>query len=121
MHVYVALDPPWHADDAVGYAREVAQRLTAAHRGLITHVRGPSARAGGRVLVDWAQNHTKSTTASPYTLRVRDHGPAVAAPLTWHEVETGGAGTFAFTPTDVIDRIAEHGDLALGLLDPAPF
>lgn len=121
MHVYVALDPPWRADDAVGYAKEVAQRLTTTHRELITHVRGPKARSGGRVLVDWAQNHTKSTTASPYTLRLREHGPGVATPLTWREVETGSPKSFAFTPADVIDRIAEHGDLAIGLLDPAPF
>jgi bifunctional non-homologous end joining protein LigD len=119
MHLYVALDPPWHADDAVGYAREVAQRLTAAHPELITHVRGASARTGGRVLVDWAQNHTKSTTASPYTMRIRPAGPAVATPLTWREVERGRK--FTFSPAEVIERVAKNGDLAAGLLEPAPF
>jgi len=118
LHVYVALDPPWQVDDAVGYAKSVAQRLTAAHRGAITLTRGSKARSGGRVLVDWAQNHSRATTTVPYTLRVRDGAPGVSVPLTWREVEKGERPeAFEFTPADVLDRLAEHGDLAAGLLD----
>ncbi|HEX4791677.1 MAG TPA: non-homologous end-joining DNA ligase [Actinospica sp.] len=138
LHVYVGLNPPWRVDDAVGYAKSIAQRLTAAHRDLITHVRGPKARAGGKVLVDWAQNHSRSTTASPYTLRVRERedAPSVATPLSWDEVEAagadaggGGAGAggggdprvLTFTPGDVAARVERDGDLIAALADPAPF
>lgn len=118
LHLYIALDPPWQSADAVGYAKTVAQRLTTAHRDLITHVRGPAARTGGRVLVDWAQNHPRSTTAEPYTLRARESAPGVSAPLAWGEVEHGDhPDAFAFTPADVVDRISEHGDLARALID----
>jgi bifunctional non-homologous end joining protein LigD len=121
IHVYVGLDPPWLLDDAIGYTKRMAQRLTARHRELITHVRGPKARSGGRVLIDWAQNHNRATSAAPYTLRVHDAGPRVAAPLTWREVEQARPDSLAFSPADVIGRIDEHGDLAAGILDPAPF
>jgi bifunctional non-homologous end joining protein LigD len=121
LHVYVGLNPPWRADDAVEYAKAVAHRLAAAHRGLITHTRGPKARAGGKVLVDWAQNHSRATTAAPYTLRVRDDGPAVATPLTWDEVEAADPPALAFTPADVTGRVEWAGDLAAALADPAPF
>ena len=134
LHLYVALDPPWRVDDAVAYAKNLARELTAKHRDLITHLRGPKNRSGGRVLVDWAQNHSSATTAAPYTLRVRDTAPGVSVPLTWREVEEAGSvpttwlelekagpAAFAFTPADVLTRVAELGDVALGLLDPAPF
>ena len=121
LHVYVGLNPPWRAEDAVEYAKAIAVRLTAAHRGLITHVRGPKARAGGKVLVDWAQNHSRATTATPYTLRVREGFPGVATPLTWAEVEVGDPGALAFSPVDVVGRVERDGDLAAALADPAPF
>jgi bifunctional non-homologous end joining protein LigD len=133
LHVYVGLNPPWRVDDAVEYAKSIAQRLTAAHRDLITHTRGPKARTGGRVLVDWAQNHSRATTAAPYTLRVHEgsDAPTVATPLTWDEVEAGGsekagegagdASVLAFAPGDVLARVERGGDLVAGLGDPAPF
>lgn len=122
LHLYVTLDPPWHVEDAVGYPKAVAQRLTAAHRDTITSTRGAKARAGGKVLVDWAQNHSRATTTAPYTLRVRDGFPGVSTPLTWREVEKlDRPEAFAFTPADVLNRLAEHGDLAIALIDPPGF
>lgn len=125
LHVYVGLNPPWRADDAVEYTKSIAQRLTAAHRGLITHTRGPKARSGGKVLVDWAQNHSRATTAAPYTLRVHEgaRAPGVATPLAWGEVEAGSGDPAAvvFTPVEVVDRVERDGDLAAVLADPAPF
>ena len=123
LHIYVGLNPPWPVDDAVGYARELARRLATAHRGRITAVRGPKARAGGKVLLDWAQNHSRATTAAPYTLRVHEgaESPSVAAPLDWAEVERADPGIFALTPGAVLERLETRGDILRGLADPAPF
>lgn len=121
LHVYVALTPPWLVDDAVGYAKALAQRLTSAHPSLITSTRGERARAGGKVLVDWAQNHSRATTAAPYSLRVREGGPGVSTPLDWREVATADPEHLAFTPAVVLERVGDRGDLAAGLTDPAPF
>lgn len=78
--MYVALNSPWRIEDAVAYARNLARELTPAQRGLITHVRGSKARSGGRVLADWAQNHSRATAAAPYTARVRDPAPGDKVP-----------------------------------------
>lgn len=121
LHVYVGLNPPWRAEDSVEYPKALARRLTAANRELITHVRGPKARSGGRVLVDWAQNHSRATTAVPYTLRIREGAPGVATPLRWAEVEAADLGGLDFSPAAVLARIAEYGDLAVAMADPAPF
>lgn len=123
LHVYVGLNPPWPVDDAVGYARELARRLATAHRGQITAVRGAKARAGGKVLLDWAQNHSRATTATPYTLRVHEGAasPSVATPLDWAEVERADPRIFTLTPAEVLERLEAHGDLMHALVDPAPF
>lgn len=127
LHVYIGLNPPWRLQDVIDYTKSIARRLTQAHRELITHIRGPKARAGGKVLVDWAQNHSRATTASPYTLRVHDDFPGVATPVTWDEVEAAGAHDAAgaralvFAPADVLARLERDGDLAAALADPAPF
>ncbi|MBR7838059.1 non-homologous end-joining DNA ligase [Actinospica durhamensis] len=113
LHLYIALDPPWLVEDALAYAKSLAQRLSADHRRLITHVRGPKARAGGKVLVDWAQNHSRATTSVPYTLRAREGAPAVATPLAWPEVEHADAGRLDFTPAEVLERIEKLGDLTI--------
>ena len=121
LHIYLALTPPWLSQDAVGYAKNLAQRLATAHRDLVTHIRGEKARANGKVLVDWAQNHTRATTAAPYTLRVRDQAPGVSTPLNWREIEKRDPHRLTFTPAEVLARVTEHGDLAAGLTDPPPF
>ena len=120
LHLYVPLDPPWWAEDAVEYAKNLARALTAKHRELVTHVRGPKARSGGRVLVDWAQNAGRATTSAPYTLRVHDDAPGVSTPLTWLEVEHAEPGALRFRPPEVLARVAEHGDIAIALLHPIP-
>jgi bifunctional non-homologous end joining protein LigD len=41
--------------------------------------------------------------------------PTVSTPLHWHEVEavveSGDPESLAFTSADVLERVAEHGDL----------
>jgi bifunctional non-homologous end joining protein LigD len=119
------LDPGEGADVATcaGVALLLREELQSDHRGRVTSVRGPKARAGGKVLLDWAQNHGRATTAAPYTLRVHEgaESPSVATPLDWAEVEGAEPGMFAFTPGEVVERIETRGDLVRALADPAPF
>jgi bifunctional non-homologous end joining protein LigD len=67
-----------------------------------------------KVFVDWSQNDEHKTTVCVYSLRAKER-PTVSTPLTWDEVEqgleSGDPDTLSFTAGDVIDRIAEHGDL----------
>jgi bifunctional non-homologous end joining protein LigD len=66
----------------------------------------------GRIFVDWSQNAHHKTTIAPYSLRARPE-PTVSTPVTWDEVEAGAERDLElrFEAGDVLDRIAEHGDV----------
>jgi bifunctional non-homologous end joining protein LigD len=68
----------------------------------------------GKVFVDWSQNDEHKTTVCVYSLRARER-PTVSTPLRWEEVEavlaSGDPEQLAFTSDQVLERVAEHGDL----------
>ncbi len=97
------------------YAKDLAQRLEAAHPDLVVH-RMTKALRPGKVLVDWSQNNPAKTTVAPYSLRAREE-PTVSTPVSWDEVGScTGAADLLFTAPDVIDRVARDGDLLAPLL-----
>ncbi|GJF31673.1 ATP-dependent DNA ligase [Kitasatospora sp. NE20-6] len=117
LHLYVPLRPA-DAAAVVGYARSLAESLAAAHPAHVVHRMTRNLRPG-KVFVDWSQNTSAKTTAAPYTLRATAV-PGVSTPLTWAEVEQcRSASALAFTPEDVLARVAEHGDLLAPLLGEA--
>jgi bifunctional non-homologous end joining protein LigD len=75
------------------------------------------------VFVDWSQNSRHKTTIAVYSLRARPR-PTVSTPVTWDEVEAAAGGEpLAFETTDVLDRVADMGDLfaeTLTLEQPLP-
>lgn len=87
------------------YARDIAHELAAAHPKLLVAVMRKEIR-GGKVLLDWSQNHPAKTTITPYSLRGRER-PWVAAPRWWDEVEPG---MVHLTAAEVADRFAQRGD-----------
>ncbi|MDM7831143.1 non-homologous end-joining DNA ligase [Cellulomonas edaphi] len=87
------------------YARDIAHELAAAHPKLLVAVMRKDVR-GGKVLLDWSQNHPAKTTITPYSLRGRDR-PWVAAPRWWDEV---GPGMKHLTASEVAQRFADRGD-----------
>jgi bifunctional non-homologous end joining protein LigD len=72
-----------------------------------------------RVFVDWSQNDAHKTTVTAYSVRARPR-PTVSTPLEWAEVERcrsdGDAELLTFETEQVLDRIAEHGDLFADVL-----
>jgi bifunctional non-homologous end joining protein LigD len=66
----------------------------------------------GKIFVDWSQNAFHKTTIAPYSLRARPE-PTVSTPVGWDEVEACADGDveLRFEADDVLDRVAEHGDL----------
>ena len=64
--------------------------------------------------MDWSQNDEHKTTVAAYSLRARER-PTVSTPLRWEEVEavaeSGDPDELVFTSADVLERVAEHGDL----------
>jgi bifunctional non-homologous end joining protein LigD len=89
------------------YAHAVAKDLEKAHPRLVLSQMTKALRTG-KIFLDWSQNNPAKTTVAPYSLRAREL-PTVSTPLTWDEVEAGGA--LRFTATDVLERVDTHGDL----------
>lgn len=117
LHLYAALRgaSPRSASD---YAKRVALELERRHPDEVVSRMAKADRAG-RVFLDWSQNSAKKTTATPYTVRARQT-PTVSAPVSWQEVAAArDPAGLTFTIDDVPGRVAEHGDLLAGLLDPA--
>lgn len=97
------------------YARALAQRLEKQHPQLVVHRMAKNLR-GGKVLIDWSQNNGAKTTVAPYSLRARAR-PTVSTPLTWAEVDAcRRPSDLVFEAGDVLDRVADSGDLFAPLL-----
>jgi len=96
-------------------AKHLAAKLAKEHPDEIVSIMKKEIR-GGKVLIDWSQNHVAKTTVAPYSLRARPE-PTVSTPITWEEVETcakggrGAAQALRFLPAQVLERVAALGDL----------
>jgi len=75
---------------------------------------------GGKVFVDWSQNHQSKTTVAVYSLRARERQTA-STPVTWDEVaavaDSGDKSKLVFEADAVLDRIDRHGDLFAPVLE----
>jgi bifunctional non-homologous end joining protein LigD len=98
------------------YALTVAAELEDEDPGRVVTVMAKQARRN-KVFIDWSQNHQHKTTVSVYSVRARSR-PTVSTPLTWDEVDAIAAGeVLAFTATEVLARVDEHGDLFAPVLE----
>ena len=90
--------------------RKLAEQLEKRHPDLVVS-RMAKALRPGKVLIDWSQNNTAKTTVCVYSLRARPK-PWVSTPISWEEVNAcTEAGQLVFEAADVLDRVAEMGDL----------
>jgi len=95
------------------YAHVVAKRLEDELPDLVVSKMTKTLRPH-KIFVDWSQNSPAKTTVAPYSLRARPE-PTVSTPLTWDEV--AAADSPRFTAPEVLERVAEHGDLFAAVLD----
>jgi bifunctional non-homologous end joining protein LigD len=112
LHLYADLRGDLDSDGTTALAKEVAEALQAEHPRAVTATM-TRARRAGKVFLDWSQNAGSKTTVSPYSLRGKDL-PWVATPVTWDEVAEGAEdelGLGQFRLEQVLERVAEHGDL----------
>ena len=110
MQLYVPLNRPHTHEHAGDFAHAVAQVLQKHRPDEVTSVMAKKVR-GGKVFIDWSQNSRHKTTVAAYSLRARPE-PTVSTPVTWDEVsDTADGEPLSFTAPEVLDRIAEFGDL----------
>jgi bifunctional non-homologous end joining protein LigD len=95
------------------FARAIAQLLEKQTPDLVVS-RMKKAERGGKVFVDWSQNHRRKTTIAVYSLRARER-PTVSTPVSWEEVEgaleSDDAASLTFEAGEVLERIEDRGDL----------
>jgi bifunctional non-homologous end joining protein LigD len=85
VHVFVPLRAGPDFDDVLPFAKELCERLAAAHPNELTVEQRIEARQG-RVYLDPFRNGFGATVVTPYSLRRREKAP-FSAPLTWGEVK----------------------------------
>ena len=95
------------------FAKAVAETLEAAQPELVVSRMTKTIRTG-KVLIDWSQNDANKTTVCVYSLRALAR-PTASTPVTWQEVRTTREreepASLAFEAAQVLERVAEHGDL----------
>jgi len=100
-------------DQSKAFAKAVAELLESADPDLVVS-RMTKARRTGKVLIDWSQNDHRKTTVCAYSLRARER-PTVSTPVNWEEVratlDSRDPGALVFEAGDVLERVAERGDL----------
>ena len=113
LQVYLPLNTPTDYEATAGFSRTLAQVMEQHHPDRCVSVQRKDLRVG-KVLIDWLQNSRFKTTVCAYSLRARPR-PTVSTPVTWDEVEacleTRDPEVLTFEAPEVLDRIAEHGDL----------
>src|SRR4051795_8762645 len=110
VHVYVPLNTPVTFAATKAFARAVAETI-AARMPERAVARTDKRLRGGRVLVDWSQNDRHKSTVAPYSLRAKLPRPTVSAPLAWDELPAADADALLPGPAEVLDRLADRGDL----------
>ena len=118
LQVYLPLNTPVEYEQTKPFARRIAELLEARMPELVVSRMTKRLRPG-RVLVDWSQNDAHKTTVTVYSVRARER-PTVSTPLTWDEVarcrDAGDAELLSFDTGQVLERVAEQGDLFAPLL-----
>jgi bifunctional non-homologous end joining protein LigD len=116
MQLYVPLHTPgveYVNGGTKDFSRACAELLQKQHPDEVVSSMAKELRQG-KVFVDWSQNDEHKTTVCAYSLRAKER-PTASTPLTWDEVEgvleSGDPDDLSFTAGEVLDRIAQHGDL----------
>ena len=122
LQLYVPLnDPDVTFAQTKPFAKTVAELLEEAQPELIVS-RMTKTERPGKVLIDWSQNDHNKTTVCVYSLRAAER-PTVSTPLEWDEVRAaldgGDPDTLRFEAGQVLERIAERGDLFAPVLSLA--
>jgi bifunctional non-homologous end joining protein LigD len=107
LHVQVPLNGDEDFDSVREFARQVAERLTAAEPSLVTTRQRRDTRHG-LIYADIMRNAYAQTAVAPYSLRARPCAP-VAAPLHWDEVEDPRLAPNRVTLRNIAERLTELG------------
>jgi bifunctional non-homologous end joining protein LigD len=119
LQVYLPLNGDITYERTKPFAQAVAQALERAEPDRVVSRMAKKLRKG-KVFVDWSQNDQHKTTVAVYSLRARER-PTASTPLEWDEVEGAAERedpeALSFEADEVIERVAERGDLFAPVLE----
>jgi bifunctional non-homologous end joining protein LigD len=119
LQVYLPLNGDVTYERTKPFAQAVAQALERAEPDRVVSRMAKKLRKG-KVFVDWSQNDQHKTTVAVYSLRARER-PTASTPLEWDEVEGAAERedpeALSFEADEVIERVAERGDLFAPVLE----
>lgn len=119
IQVYLPINRPIGYGRTAAFAKAIAQLLERRHPDRITANMRKDLRRG-KVLIDHSQNNRHKTTVGVYSLRA-SATPTVSTPVGWDEVEAAVSDAdpeaLTFRSPDVLERVAEHGDLFAPVLE----
>lgn len=108
LHIYIPLGAQYSYDSAKIFSEIIANKVVA-RLPQITSVIRPVGNRGNKIYVDFLQNRSGQTLASPYSVRPRP-GATVSTPLEWGEVNEKLSPS-QFTIKNVLKRFEQKGDL----------
>jgi bifunctional non-homologous end joining protein LigD len=108
LHIYIPLGAQYTYEQSKELARIIA---TAVHQRLprFTSIERAVSKRKGKMYIDFLQNRSQATLASPYSLRPKPDA-TVSMPLEWDEVKKG-LKMKDFTIHNALERIAGKGDI----------
>lgn len=109
FHIVVPLDGETPVGQAARFAHTVGSFFVSLAPDALTQEFSKVDRRG-RIYVDTGRNGYHATFAAAYTVRAKPGAP-VSAPCTWSEVERGEIGPSTFTIRNVLERVANVGDI----------
>ncbi len=110
---------PTRAETVVRYAAQVSAELARQRPDLFVTTIAKDARQG-RIYLDTLVNKAARSCVCAYSLRGRDR-PAVATPISFEELAAAaGPEDLRFSPDQVLERVARHGDLFAPVLAEGP-
>jgi bifunctional non-homologous end joining protein LigD len=114
MHIYIPLGAKYSYEQSKLLAELIVNIAYREISSFTSLERNPSKRKG-KIYLDFLQNRTIQTIASPYSLRPRP-GATVSTPLDWSEVKKGLRPT-QFTMHNIFDRLKDVGDMFKPVLE----
>jgi bifunctional non-homologous end joining protein LigD len=118
LQVYVPLNTDVTYAQTKPAARAIAETIETRYPDRVVS-RMARALRPGKVLIDWGQNTEHKSMVCAYSVRAKER-PTVSTPVIWDEVQDAvaaqDASLLVFELGDVLERVADRGDLFVPVL-----
>jgi len=112
IQAWLPIVPKYEFHDTSAWVEQLSRAIGAMVPNLVSWEWAKAARKG-RARLDYTQNTFIKTLVAPYSVRPAPGAP-VSAPITWDELDDPGLRSNSFTIRNLVERVAERGDLFAG-------